>query len=817
MKNIIKLLTNMKKNLSKIIVVASVVIFLLVAQAQCLFAQNVPASVSGPRKTITVISPNGGERVTIGSTYNITWSSTGLKSSDSVNLSLVDDDIVCLVNNSGAVAVGCSSAFGLGNSPATSNDALNTGSYSWNTNQKMSSGAGPSSVSIGPGAKYKIEICQTGTSVCDTSDNYFTVSSSGGLTPVTPTTATTLKVISPNGGDKIVIGSTYKITWSSTGLKSSDAVNLFLVDDDIVCPINNSGAVAVGCSSAFGLGNTTNTGSYSWNTNLKMSGDAGPSSIQLGPGAKYKIKICQIGTSICDISDNYFTVSSSGTVLTPITSTSTVVNTPVDSSKAYSIGDFELNTYTDSSGSPIDGALFQVNIQATSASVPFYKNVVVQNSKGVQGAVTIMPVSSNIVDNGAYFSVPANSTATINVQGIFSPSDLPSGNNDVNIYFPNSPIDSAPVPTAINGVCASTVETCSAGGLEYASDSSTSYNWKCDGSNGGKTTMCSSPIPPINFGICGYTKNECIVGTFNDLSDTATDYLWQCLAPKGGTKGASCSLPTSTSTTSTSTIATSTPVATTTRSTPSLHNNLPSSVKKLSVKTSSTCGGQITLSWGAQAGVTSYNVYRSATSDGTYTKISNSITNSYTDTVTPGTKFFYKITALNDAGESYSQSSPASATASKQCKADVPTTPIVTTGACGGQINLSWTPVTNADSYNIFRAKTATGGYSQIAKGITATTYTDTANLMVTTKQTTTVNKKKVTTNITVPGTFFYKISATNSIGTTAQSSSASATASGVCAVSLNAPVQPEVQVAQNSFLKSMLGGVWSAISSVFK
>ncbi len=224
-------------------------------------------------------------------------------------------------------------------------------------------------------------------------------------------------------------------------------------------------------------------------------------------------------------------------------------------------------------------------------------------------------------------------------------------------------------------------------------------------------------------------------------------------------------------------------------------------------KVSATCGGPVSLSWKTVPGASTYNVFRSTTSNGKFTQISGSAGTSYTDNPGVGS-FYYKILATGTGGSSQSSIS----VNVKQCKADIPTTPTVTTGTCGGQINISWTPVANANTYNIFRSKTATGGYAQIAKGITAstTTYVDVSsaknNLMVTTSQTTTVNKKKVTTKVTNPGTFFYKISATNSVGTTVQSPAASATASGVCSVSEN-PIQ----------VKGFLAVVWEAVSSWFK
>ena len=445
------------------------------------------------------------------------------------------------------------------------------------------------------------------------------------------------------------------------------------------------------------------------------------------------------------------------------------------------------------------------------------------------------------------------------------------------------------------------MNSCSAGAFEFANDTLTKYNWKCDGVNGGSTATCNLPIPPVNFGLCGFVNNECLSGTLVDTPDSATDYLWTCQAPNKGTDNASCDLSKTATSTNVSTPAktakltvktgatcggqedivwnfvtgatsynlyrstatngvftllqsgiittsytdlsgqgkffykvtavnggvesvqstaasaaaskecksgTVTPVASSTSMT------VPSILAKLAVKTGATCGGQTTLSWNPVSGALSYNIFRSDSATGAYTQISNVTTNSYTDTPGQG-KFFYKVATSFDGGINSTQSASVTAAASKQCKADVPATPAVTAGSCGGQINVSWAPSTNADSYNVYRAKTATGGYSQIAKGITATTYTDTDDLMIATKQTTKVNGKNVTTTITNPGTFYYKISATNSVGTTAQSPSASATASGVCSVSINGPIQP--QVAQNSFLKGMLGNAWSAFSSLFK
>jgi hypothetical protein len=71
---------------------------------------------------------------------------------------------------------------------------------------------------------------------------------------------------------------------------------------------------------------------------------------------------------------------------------------------------------------------------------------------------------------------------------------------------------------------------------------------------------------------------------------------------------------------------------------------------------------QVSLTWTASTGATSYNVKRSATTGTGYTQLANPTVASYTDTtVTNGIAYFYVVTALNSAGES-ANSSQATAT-----------------------------------------------------------------------------------------------------------------------------------------------------------
>ena len=170
----------------------------------------------------------------------------------------------------------------------------------------------------------------------------------------------------------------------------------------------------------------------------------------------------------------------------------------------------------------------------------------------------------------------------------------------------------------------------------------------------------------------------------------------------------------------------------------------------------SASGGNATVSlvWSSSSGATSYNVYRGTSSGGEgSTAIGTSTGTSYTDiSVSNGTTYFYKVTAVNSVGTS-GQSNEASATPQ-------PSLPPAPTGlsASGGNasVSLTWSSSSGATSYSVYRG-TSSGGEGSTAIGTsTGASYAD---------------------NSVTNGTkYYYTVKAVNSSGASGASNEASAT-----------------------------------------
>jgi fibronectin type 3 domain-containing protein len=162
---------------------------------------------------------------------------------------------------------------------------------------------------------------------------------------------------------------------------------------------------------------------------------------------------------------------------------------------------------------------------------------------------------------------------------------------------------------------------------------------------------------------------------------------------------------------------------------------------------------QVSLSWNASAGATSYNVKRSTTSGSGYSTVSSPSTTGYTDTgLTNGTTYYYVVTAVNAQGES-GNSAQASATPAAAPPPGAPTGLTATAG--NQQVALSWGAVTGATGYNVKRSTTSGSGYSTVSSPSTAS-YTD--------------------TGLTDGTTYYYVVTATSAAGESANSTQVSAT-----------------------------------------
>jgi len=174
--------------------------------------------------------------------------------------------------------------------------------------------------------------------------------------------------------------------------------------------------------------------------------------------------------------------------------------------------------------------------------------------------------------------------------------------------------------------------------------------------------------------------------------------------------------------------------------------------------TATAGNAQVSLSWTASAGATTYNVKRATVTGGPYTTIATGVTvTSFTDTgLTNGTTYFYVVSAVNANGES-----PNSNQASATPQAAAPAAPTGLTASAGKPgsltINLAWTGSAGATSYNVKRATVTGGPYTTIATGVTVTSFKN--------------------TGLTKGVTYFYVVSAVNATGESPNSNEASATA----------------------------------------
>jgi hypothetical protein len=140
--------------------------------------------------TITVTTPNGGETLTVGQAYNITWTTENIPESDPIEIQLSADggSTYAMVND------GTFGTYG--------------GTYQWSVPDSVTTSA-------------KIKIFNTAKNVADSSDTDFSI--------VAP--EPTLAVTYPNGGETFLVGNAYTIRWATANIPDTDLAEIRLSTD----------------------------------------------------------------------------------------------------------------------------------------------------------------------------------------------------------------------------------------------------------------------------------------------------------------------------------------------------------------------------------------------------------------------------------------------------------------------------------------------------------------------------------------------------------------------------------------------------------
>ncbi|HOW32846.1 MAG TPA: 6-bladed beta-propeller [Methanoregulaceae archaeon] len=247
--------------------------------------------ISGTGASITLVSPNGGDDWQQGSTRTISWNYIG-DPGPTVKIEALRGDTVLAVIAPGAPV-------GIG------------GSGSLNLTLPINAPLG---------TDYRIRISSTSNSVyTDMSDAPFSISGN---------TSSSIMVISPDGGENYLQGSTQAIRWTYTGNPGPTLRIEALRAEKLLAVIMSSYPIGAGGSGSFNL-------TFPYNTPL---------------GSDYTIRVTSTSNPAwTDTSDDSFTVSPAITVATP------------NGGETYQVGDIlSMNwTYTGNPGPTVDIAVMK--------------------------------------------------------------------------------------------------------------------------------------------------------------------------------------------------------------------------------------------------------------------------------------------------------------------------------------------------------------------------------------------------------------------------------------------------------------------------
>ena len=189
------------------------------------------------------------------------------------------------------------------------------------------------------------------------------------------------------------------------------------------------------------------------------------------------------------------------------------------------------------------------------------------------------------------------------------------------------------------------------------------------------------------------------------------------------------------------------------------------------LNTATAASGSVTLAWSAPAsnggsGITGYRIYRGTTSGGETSLTTLGAVTGFTDSgVTNGTTYYYKVTALNSVGEGPLSNEKFATPAASATAPGAPTLNSATAGV--GNVALSWSaPAADGGSavtgYRVYRGTTS-GGETLLTTLGAVTGFTD--------------------SGLANGTTYYYKVSALNSVGEGTLSNERFATPAGSATV----------------------------------
>jgi uncharacterized protein (TIGR02145 family) len=134
----------------------------------------------------------------------------------------------------------------------------------------------------------------------------------------------------------------------------------------------------------------------------------------------------------------------------------------------------------------------------------------------------------------------------------------------------------------------------------------------------------------------------------------------------------------------------------------------------------------ITVNWSAVSGATGYYVYSGTSANGTYSRVENTSSTTYTNTgLTTGTTYYYKVSAYNGSTESPQSAYTSAATPLAPLTPLNPPASVTATITTLSGIAVSWPSVSGATGYCVYRATGIDGNYEYLATTTTAS-YTNT-------------------------------------------------------------------------------------------